>query len=73
MFAIFGMFFTFGLFEMCGMFWVFGMVKVFNTQIFALWWMTRACSEYLLLISRTPGAVDIDLVPEFISACEQNG
>ena len=38
-------------------------VSKFNTQIFALWWMTRACSEYLLLIAGTPGAVDIDSVP----------
>ena len=34
--------------------------------------MTRACSEYLLLISRTQGAIDIDLVPEFAAACERN-
>ena len=47
-------------------------VKVFNTQIFALFWMMRACSEYLLHISATPGGVDINLVPEFISACERN-
>lgn len=47
-------------------------VKVFNTQIFALWWMTRACSEYLNMISNTPGGIDIDLVPEFGRACERN-
>ena len=47
-------------------------VKSFNTHIFALYWMTRACSEYLLSLSRTAGAVDITMVPEFIRACEQN-
>ena len=47
-------------------------VKVFNTQIFALWWMTRACAEYLLLIAGTPGGMDLDDVPQFISACERN-
>jgi hypothetical protein len=46
--------------------------KIFNSQIFVLYWMTRACSEYLLMLSRTAGAVDIDQVPEFISACERN-
>ena len=47
-------------------------VKTFNTQIYVLWWMTRACSEYILMLARTAGAVDIDQVPEFISACERN-
>ena len=47
-------------------------VKCFNTQIFALWWMTRACSEYLLMISRTAGAVDIDQVDAFIRNSERN-
>lgn len=47
-------------------------VSVFNSHLYALWWMTRACSEYLLLLSRTAGAYDIDCVPEFISACEHN-
>lgn len=47
-------------------------VKHFNTAIYALWWMTRACSEYLLMLARTAGAVDIDQVPEFILACEKN-
>ena len=47
-------------------------VKVFNTQTFGLRWMTRACSEYLLALSRNPGAVDIDAVPEFIAASERN-
>ena len=47
-------------------------VKVFNTQIYALWWMTRACSEYLLLLSRTPGAPSIDQPAEFIAECEKN-
>lgn len=47
-------------------------VKLFNTQIFALWWMMRACSEYILMLARSAGAVDIDQVPEFISACERN-
>ena len=47
-------------------------VKAFNSSYFALCWMTRACSEYLLSLARTAGAVDIDMVPEFIRACEQN-
>ena len=47
-------------------------VKVFNHQLFALWWMTRACSEYLLMLARSPGAVDIDMVPEFRNSCERN-
>lgn len=47
-------------------------VKNFNRQIYALWWMTRACGEYLLHLSRTAGAIDIDLVDEFIAACEKN-
>ena len=47
-------------------------VKAFNTHIFALYWMTHACFEYLLSLSRTAGAVDITLVPEFVRACEQN-
>lgn len=47
-------------------------VKHFNNQYFALCWMTRACAEYVLHLSQTSGAIDIDLVPEFISACERN-
>ena len=47
-------------------------VKLFNTQLFVLYWMTRACSEYLMMLARSAGAVDIDQVPEFISACERN-
>lgn len=47
-------------------------VEHMNKATYALWWMTRACSEYLLLISSTAGAVDIDLVPEFLCACERN-
>ena len=47
-------------------------VKLFNTQIYALWWMTRACSEYLNMLARSPGAIDIDQVPEFIRTCERN-
>lgn len=47
-------------------------VKAFNISLFALYWMTRACSEYVLSLARTAGAVDIDMVPEFIRACEQN-
>lgn len=47
-------------------------VKNFNKQIYALWWMTRACAEYLLHLSQTIGAIDIDLVDEFIAACECN-
>ena len=31
-------------------------VKLFNTQIFALWWMMRACSEYILMLARSAGA-----------------
>ena len=34
--------------------------------------MTHACSEYLLSLARTVGAVDIDMVPELIRACEQS-
>lgn len=48
------------------------LVSNFNTSLFALWWMTRACSEYLLHLASTPGACDIDVVPEFIAACERN-
>ena len=47
-------------------------VKVFNLQMYALRWMTRACSEYLLMLARTAGAVDIDQVPAFIQQCERN-
>jgi hypothetical protein len=47
-------------------------VKLFNTQLYALWWMMRACSEYILMLARSNGAVDIDQVQEFISACERN-
>ena len=47
-------------------------VKVFNKQIFALWWMTRACSEYLLMLLRSPNAPDVTLVPEFLKECEKN-
>lgn len=47
-------------------------VEHFNNQIYALWWMTRGCSEYLLHLSRTQGAVEIDMVPEFVNACERN-
>lgn len=47
-------------------------VQHFNSQYWAMLWMSRACSEYLLHLSQTSGAVDIDLVPEFRSACERN-
>lgn len=43
-------------------------VKNFNQQIYALWWTTRACSEYLFHLSRSVGAIDIDLVDEFKAA-----
>ena len=46
--------------------------KLFNTQVYVLWWMTRACSEYLLMLARSDGAIDFDQVPEFIRACERN-
>ena len=32
-------------------------VSTFNKQIFALWWMARACSEYILMLAHTPGAI----------------
>lgn len=47
-------------------------IKHFNSHIFTLWWMTRACAEYLLHLSQDPGAVDIDLPNEFSQACERN-
>ena len=43
-------------------------MKNFNQQIYALWWATRACSEYLFHLSRSVGAIDIDLVDEFKAA-----
>jgi hypothetical protein len=47
-------------------------VKTFNTQLFALWWMTRACSEYLLMLARTPNAPDVENAQEFVSESERN-
>lgn len=47
-------------------------VKTFNNQIYALWWMTRACSEYLLMLLRTPGAVDIDQPTAIVQQSEFN-
>lgn len=47
-------------------------VKHFNSQLYALWWMARACAEYLLHLSSTVGAIELDLVTEFMDACERN-
>eukprot|EP00965_Chrysotila_dentata_P104535 3452164-Pleurochrysis_carterae.AAC.1 len=47
-------------------------VKAFNKSLYFLWRCTRAAAEYLLHLSRTSGAVDLDLAVVFIESCEAN-
>lgn len=47
-------------------------VTHFNSQLYVLFWMTRACAEYVVHLSQSRGAIDLDLVPEFVQACERN-
>ena len=48
------------------------MVTDFNKSIYALWWMTRACSEYLLDLINTTPHMEIDRADEIIQIAEQN-
>lgn len=47
-------------------------VQHYNNSLHFLWRMTRAISEYLVHLSRSDGAVDLDLTKEFVEACEFN-
>ena len=47
-------------------------VSDFNKSIYALWWMTRACSEYLLDLIRSSGNMEIDRADEILQISEQN-
>ena len=47
-------------------------VKDFNNSMHFIYRMTRACAEYLVYISGTPGGIDLDSPLDFIDACEQN-
>ena len=48
------------------------LVRDFNNSMHFMYRMTRACSEYLVHISGTPGGIDIDAPNDFIESCEQN-
>jgi hypothetical protein len=47
-------------------------VTDFNKSIYALWWMTRACSEYLLDLLETTSHMEMDRPDEIIQIAEQN-
>ena len=48
------------------------LVSDFNKSIYALWWMTRACSEYLLDLLNTTPNMEMDRADEIIQIAEQN-
>lgn len=48
------------------------LVSDFNKSIYGLWWMTRACSEYLLDLLDTTDSMEMDRVDEIIQLAEQN-
>ena len=48
------------------------LVKHFNSHLFFLYKLIRACSEYIVIILRTPGAVGLDLFEYFQRAAERN-
>jgi hypothetical protein len=48
------------------------LVKHFNSHLYMLWKLTRAFSEYITILSRTPGAISLDLLANYQAAAEKN-